>query len=214
MGFSGDGNTVAAVSSGDASGGNLIVWDVPSKKPVLTLKPKGGTPRLGLSRDGKLLAASGSGGELSRETVIFEVPSGKVRSSVTVLHNFVFSADGKTLVEHQPIDGGMQLTVYDVSGPGKMVRAIKTPGYRADTAVLIDEGRHIALGGGLGVDEVRIYNLVSGDLVKTLPASRLKGPGRSLCIVRATPDSAFLVGFGTDKDIRLWTTPFGKKDMP
>jgi hypothetical protein len=194
MALSSDGKTLAAATATGVNPGVLLVWDTASKKELFRAET-GSIVRIAMTADGKTLAAKG----IKVGLVLLDLPSGKERLNITANNDFVLAADGKTLVEMVWGSEGMLLNVWDLTGPAKTPRVIKGGKWRPESIALLNDGRHAAVGGGLEKDEIRM-----------LSAHRTKAPGRTMMLVRATPDSTRLVSYGTDKDIRLWKTGFSK----
>jgi hypothetical protein len=57
---------------------------------------------------------------------------------------------------------------------------------------------------------VRVFAVKSGAQVDAFAVGK-ESLGRSLLLLRVTPDSTKLATFGTDRYTRLWGTPFGEK---
>jgi hypothetical protein len=212
LALSGDGNVVATAFDSFKEAGALKAWDVSTKKEIYTQDLKGGTPRIALSADGKKLACHPTGG-LNVQVFVVDLSAGKVRVSFPATgHHIAFAEDGNTLVEMAYLADGLQINVWDVRGPApKSVKVIKGGRWKYDTFTLIDKGRHLALGGGIEKDEVRLYNLATGELAHTHAPSKAAGPGRRSLVVGTVPDSSLLLTLGTDNTVRLWTTPFAPK---
>jgi hypothetical protein len=86
--------------------------------------------------------------------------------------------------------------------------------WKADQMLFINDAQHLVVPGGLEQDEIRVFDMKTLQEVDRFKVGK-PTVGRSFLQVKATPDSAFLVTFGTDKTIRVWSTPFGPKtDAP
>jgi WD40 repeat protein len=206
LALSREGNVVAAAGGSSGEPGSLRVWDVAAGKMIFSADVSGGSPHLGLSANGKVLAVDG----LSPNIVVLDLPGGKQRRVVPGLGTFALSADGTSLIVWGYGKDGLQVAVWDVRGAPQAGRVIKGEKWKPDSLALIDEGRHVVLGGGIKQDEVRVYELRSGKLAYTFPVGKA-GPGRRMLLVRPVPDSSRLLTLGTDGVTRLWTTPFGEK---
>jgi hypothetical protein len=198
--IAGNGSVVACASA--ASGGGVLkVWDVAAKKEVLERKVQCISSCNVLSADGKTLAvgALAPTGQLT----LIDVPSGKVKQTVKGSETFAMSADTKTLVT---IGGdGKGNHAVNVWQGGKIVRTVPLSKWEPTCFVLLNNDKHVAVGGTY--DEVVVCEVATGKVVQTLKMAK----GQTVRL-GATADSSRLMTFGTDRVVRLWSTPFGPKE--
>jgi hypothetical protein len=200
--------TVLAVASDDAGpkeAGVIKVWDVPAKKPLLTLPNHGRSP-VQLSADGKTLAYVGRGPDNSGQVVFADAATGKVRAAVKGGgERLALSADGNTLVATGlAAKGYYHLVAYDAVKKTSRVLAATGP-WRADTLCLANRDRHVIVAGS--ADRVDVVNLSTGKVEHTFTPA----PNKQALKVQTTPDGTLLLTYATDRVARLWTLPFGKE---
>ena len=124
------------------------------------------------------------------------------------------SSDGTTFVDWPQVMEGknvvLHVNVWNVNTAAKGPRVIKPGKLLAERAAFLDKDSHLAIGGGLTRDEVRVYDLKTLALVGKFNVGEASKV-RHVLNVKSAPDSAQLATLGTDHIVRLWSTPFGEK---
>ena len=209
---SADCSIVAAAGKTLESDGLLKVWDVGTKKEILSKTIPKAEVRVAMTADGKTLAVSGPG-PAGNQMSFLELPSGKVLGSIKCGSEFVMSRDGATVVERVRSDTDVVINVWDTKTAAKGPRPIKTGKWHGDTMTLLDNDRLVALGGGQSREEVRVFDVKTLAEFDSFPVGKPqpKGITRGYVYVRATPDTSHLLTYGGDSIVRMWTTPFGPK---
>jgi WD40 repeat protein len=211
--ISADGSTVAATSGAIATAGYTKAWDVAAKKEIFSSETKAIQTTIGLSANGKVLSTNGGTGQAD-QILVYELPSGKALGSLPGSLSYIMSRDGTNYVEWAQVTEGknviLRVNVWDVNTAAKGPRVIKAGKWMAESAAFINQDRHFALAGGLNQDEVRVYDMKTLAVAYSFKVGQ-PTKGRTALRVKATPDSSFVVTYGTDRIIRLWTTPFGEK---
>lgn len=210
LAFSANGNVVATAAGKTDKNPAVKVWNVATKKEIHSQPVTVGTVRLALSADGKILAVSGFNGT-SKLIGFFDLPSGKVRGGVPGGENFTLSADGNTVIDWAYGNDGLVLNVWNMKSATKAPRVVKAGKWKPDQVIFLNKDQHIAVSGGMTQDEVRVFELKTLKEVDSFQVGK-KTPGRSFLYLKATPDSALLLTLGTDKTVRLWSTPWGPKE--
>jgi hypothetical protein len=109
------------------------------------------------------------------------------------------SADTKTLVT---VGGdGKGNHAINVWQGGKVVRTVPLSRWEPNCFALLNNDKHVAVGGTY--DEVVVCEVATGKVVKTLKMAK------QTVRLGVSADSSRLMIFGTDRVVRLWSTPFG-----
>ena len=208
---SADCNFVAtATSGGRDKDGAVKVWDVSKKKEIFSEKITTPTVKIAMSANGKTLTVSGTGP--NKDQVAFvSLPGGKITGAIKCRPEHILSADGATVVEWFTDNTGVNINVWSTKAAAKGPRTIKVGKWVADQFVLLNKDQHLAVSGGLQQDEVRVFDLKTLKEVDSFKIGKPTGGLRSFVWMKATPDSALILTEGTDKTVRLWSTPFGPK---
>lgn len=208
LALSGDGKTVATVSPVAEREVKAIVWDVPTKKEVFTTPAAAVTPKVALSADGRTFAVNQVSGTNS-VVGVYDLTTRKLKTTVNARSTFTLSADG-TKVAFTAFDKNIA-TVNVVNLKAASPPQIKLTDYLVDSIHFADSDRHLVLAGGTNKgDEVRVFAVKTGAQVDAFAVGK-ESLGRSLFLLRVTPDSTRLVTYGTDRYTRVWSTPFGEK---
>ncbi len=207
--------TVVAVAGNTLKEKGLLkVWDVTTKKELLERPINNTTTKIAMSADGKILAVSGTGTAMVPNQVSFyDLPSGKLRGAIPCRADFIMSGDGNTVVEWvHDATNALTVNVWNLKANAKAPRVIKGGKWHADTVTFLNNDQHIALGGGVSDDEVRVFDLKTLTEFDTFKISKpRKGLTRNYVYIRASADSSHLMTYSSDGFLRMWTTPFGPK---
>jgi eukaryotic-like serine/threonine-protein kinase len=211
--FSPDGRLLAAADAG----GKVVLWDVPTGRPALTLRGPGGAHDLAFRADGRRLACAGtqllSNRKWSAEVEVWDVQTGErtvaFRKLDASLAAVAFAADGRclALVGPAPSHGASPaLKVWDVSS-GQEVAALPTAqAFPRVQGTFSPGARSLAVPDGAG--GVRVWGLAAG---RELAAVR--PPGESLLAGLAfSPDGRQLASGhvqprgNPQPEVRVWDT--------
>lgn len=201
LAFSPDGKTIA---SGD-KGGFLKFWDVASGKEIKSWndRDKGLITGLAFSPDGKALAS----GYDNPIIWVREVATGKELALIKG-----DSQDGNVSLAYSP-DGKLLATSGDTAkirllnaDSGQVVTTFSTGG--AGLLVFSPDGKILATGNGIEATMANLWDVKSGKLLYTLPASDF---GKLLLSISFSPDGRTLATGTIDSTIKLWEVATGRE---
>jgi WD40 repeat protein len=214
MVFSPDGKKLASVNRTNDGKANLFIWDVAKGKELAKVAGKEQTEDLGgvkFSPDGKWLSWIDD----EQHVVLADPATGAVARKIELKSdegpsdgNFVFSPDGKELVERQLVVN--RLVVWDVA-TGKQLRSFQGPGLdpffllggAAELMAFSPDGKLLALGGTEGA--ISILDFAKGTVVNGDEAHRQ-------AITKLSFGSGSKQVFTTDerRSMRAWDAATGK----
>jgi WD40 repeat protein len=209
LAFSPDGKTVAAADMG----GDLILWDVATRKNTGILSCTGASACLAVSPDGKTVAVGHS-----RGIDLWDVASGKIAATLTghaitkaqtaYVFSVAFSPDGKTLAS-----GGADSTVklWDLAS-GQCTATLE--GHSADVEIrsvaFSRDGKLLASAGGVYKNgpgmkgEIRVWEVAGGKEIRRFA----QGTGM-VWSVAFCPNGRLLASGSGDGAVKLWQVTGG-----
>jgi WD40 repeat protein len=197
--WSPDGRLLAAGYGVPKEPGSLIVWDVATRMPVLTVREPTGVAAVAFSPDGKTLGI----GLYNHRAELLDAGTGKVRATLQghedAIRSLAFSPDGKTIAT-----GSWDRTVklWEVAS-GAATNTLKGPRNRILSVAYSPDGRWIAAGGS--EEEGFLWDAETGKVLRTVRHGGLLV--RSPCF---SADARWLVTGGYDGTARLWDVATGR----
>jgi WD40 repeat protein len=204
LAFSPDGKNLA---SGSYLGGELVVWDMATRNPVLVLSDKSNcwAKSVAFSQDKGMLAVSWNEG-----AVILDPNSGEILAKLIghrlVVDTVVFLADGKTLGTAS-LDG--TLVLWNVKTWKKRL-TLKAHQDSVDCFAVCQDNRKLvtcgSAGGKLKISELKVWDIPSRS-ERTL----YRGNSLDLVSVALDPQGRTIAAGGIDGDINIWEADSGKR---
>jgi WD40 repeat protein len=207
--FAPDGKSIAVTGGWDdpKEPGELVVWDIESKRPTLIRRQDRPVPCVAYSSDGRLIAIGDYAG-LAR---ILDAATGKTLATLpkhdAIINAVAFLPDGKTLVTGC-FDG--LLTLWDVEAqkerPGLVV-----PGEQVVGLAVSADGKYLAATTWEG--NVHVWNFATRKLLHKQRAIANEGvsPSGVAQAVAFAPDSGSFVTGSADHSVRLFSSESGKE---
>jgi WD40 repeat protein len=197
--------TDGSMASAAAKPGDLVVWDVATGKPALTLQGhKNPMTGLAFSANGRYLASA----SFDRTVVVWEAATGKMvyTLSNTTPREMIFSTDSQRLL----LTTQQTLATYEAA-TGHEMAIVPLPAWQNASPVCSPDGRYVA-SGDTASRTLKVWDAAAGVEVVSIESglrarSAVFSPdGLSLAagdLDVARPDV-------TDYDIRLWDSRTGK----
>jgi eukaryotic-like serine/threonine-protein kinase len=199
--FSPDGKRLVSLHHPEAGspwvpGASMIVWDLASRKPVLTVDrvtaTRASTPSFG--PDGRrIVVESRARGSF---TVVYDAETGREDFSLKDPDGFmgsaVFSPDGTRLASH----GEKRIRIWDVA-THQPVATWPSESWQGTVLAYSPDGTRLAFGGMEGI--VEVWDTATGRKVRAL-----KGHAGAIRALAFSPDGARLATGGADGTLRLW----------
>ncbi len=184
--------------------GDLVVWDIPSRKKVGVLgQHESQVACIAFSPKRRHLATASNDRviKLWDASRLDEQQEGEVilRCKGKWFPQMGFDPDGRLLV----VGDGNDVLVYDVSAR-RVILPLEGHGDTVNGSVFSDDGRLIASGSTDGT--VKLWDAKTGELLETLLAEA------AVYRVAFTPDGGWLVTAGEDSTVKLWNLSFLKHD--
>jgi WD40 repeat protein/beta-lactamase regulating signal transducer with metallopeptidase domain len=199
--YSPDGKTIAVGDGAQNTAGNVILWDVATRKVKATLEGHElAVHTVVFSPDGTLIASGSADGTIR----VWDTATGSERYALTGLSGvteLVFSPDGKLLAAAGETNG---VTLWEVETGTEAARLTDLAG-PAQSVAFSPDGRLLATGGGVtdgaskARGEVKLWDVASRTLVATL-----EGHTCGVLAVAFSPDGETLASGGMDQSVRLW----------
>jgi WD40 repeat protein len=190
-------------AAGPIENGELVLWDVAKREPILLLPENNTIRAAAFSPDGKLLAYCVYDGKVK----LVDVAAGKVvkvLGSHKGLANAVcFSPDGKTLVS---CGFDQTLRLWDVENR-KPIKELRTDCARITYVTFSKDGKKLATGDWQEPFNAQVWDVEAGRVVRTLTHPR---PVESLAF---TADGTKLATACWDANLRVWDLGSGEELM-
>jgi Tol biopolymer transport system component len=211
VGISPDGKTLAT-----ADQGNLVLYELPTGKPLSVLKgERRSLPTcLAFSPDGKTLAVGrGALRDAAGVVDVWQLDTGTLRDSyrghaggITAL---AFSPDGKVLAT-----GSLDRTVvlWDMATGRQRTRVLMIPSFVAWAVAFSPNGKTLAI--ATGPDDFRLRqpgDVKLWDVATETVRTTLRGHSRAATSIVFSPDGQSLISGSADTTVRFWDTSSGRE---